>query len=61
MFKPGERAPDSGFYQCNCPGRHRYSTDVADHPLPPLPTGCSGSQWQLMQKRPTAWVTSGKE
>ena len=32
--------------------RHRYSTDVAGHVLPPLPQGCSGSGWRLAEARP---------
>ena len=53
-FKPGERAPESGFYQCDCPNSHRWSTDVAGHPLPPLPEGCAGSRWTLKERRPVA-------
>lgn len=51
-FKPGEKAPVSGFYECDSPCAHRLSTDVAGHTLPPLPEGCSGAAWKLREARP---------
>jgi hypothetical protein len=53
-YRPGEEAPESGFYECDCPERHRYSTNVAGHTLPPMPAGRRGSQWRLAEKRPEA-------
>jgi hypothetical protein len=52
-FRPGQKAPVSGFYECDCGKRHRYSTDVAGHVLPPLPAECSGGVWTLAQARPS--------
>ncbi|WIX76835.1 hypothetical protein QRX50_36220 [Amycolatopsis carbonis] len=52
-FSPGQKAPVSGFYECDTGCGHRYSTDVAGHVLPPLPKECSGSGWRLAQQRPT--------
>lgn len=51
-YRPGQKAPVSGFYECNCGDAHRVSTDVAGHVLPPLPQGCSGGVWTLKEARP---------
>lgn len=52
LLHPGQTAPVSGFYECDCGQRHRYSTDVAGHVLPPLPRECAGSGWRLAEARP---------
>jgi hypothetical protein len=52
LLHPGQKAPVSGFYECDCGQSHGYSTDVAGHILPPLPHGCSGRGWRLAQARP---------
>jgi hypothetical protein len=52
VLHPGQKAPVSGFYECDSGCGHRYSTDVAGHVLPPLPEGCTGGGWQLAQARP---------
>lgn len=52
LLKPGQKAPVSGFYKCDCGKEHRYSTDVAGHVLPPLPGQCSGTGWRLAEARP---------
>ncbi|MDK1348957.1 hypothetical protein QNO09_38055 [Streptomyces sp. 378] len=46
-YRPGEKVPESGIYQCDCGQSHEYSTDVKGHPFPPLPQGCSGIGWTL--------------
>jgi hypothetical protein len=51
-FKPGQKAPVSGFYECESGCRHRFSTNVAGHVLPPLPDGCSGGAWRLAEQSP---------
>ncbi|WP_209448838.1 hypothetical protein [Rhodococcus qingshengii] len=51
-YHPGQKAPVSGFYECDCGDAHRVSTDVAGHVLPPLPQGCSGGVWRLKEARP---------
>jgi hypothetical protein len=52
VLRPGQRAPVSGFYECDSGCGHRYSTDVAGHVLPPLPQSCEGGDWRLAQPRP---------
>lgn len=52
ILPPGTPTPESGFYECDCAQAHRWSTDVAGHPLPPLPSGCSGTGWRLAERRP---------
>ncbi len=52
-FRPGQKAPASGFYECDCGRGHRFSTNVAGHVLPPLPEGCSGATWRLAEARPS--------
>jgi hypothetical protein len=52
VLHPGQKAPVSGFYECDCGKGHQYSTDVAGNVLPPLPQGCSGGGWRLAQARP---------
>jgi hypothetical protein len=51
-FRPGQKAPVSGFYECDCGEAHQVSTDVAGRILPPFPQGCSGSVWWLKEARP---------
>jgi hypothetical protein len=51
-YRPGQKAPVSGFNECGCGDVHRVSTDVAGHVLPPWPQGCSGGVWQLKDERP---------
>jgi hypothetical protein len=53
MFRPGERVPESGIYECTCGESHRAftSTDVKGHTFPPPPESCSGIGWNL--KEPT--------
>lgn len=53
VFKPGEKVPTSGIYECDCDGRHPMdSTDVAGHTFPPPPQGCSGTGWKLKTATP---------
>ncbi len=52
MWKPGQKAPASGFYECDAGCWHRFSTNVAGHVLPPLPDGCAGTGWRLVEQRP---------
>lgn len=53
-LKPGERAPVSGFYDCDAGGGHRWSTDVKGHPMLTLPEECTGAVWRLAQQRPSS-------
>ncbi|WUH72026.1 hypothetical protein OHB13_37915 (plasmid) [Streptomyces sp. NBC_00440] len=48
-FRPGEKVPVSGIYECTCGQEHRAftSTDVRGHTFPPPPSGCSGAGWSL--------------
>jgi hypothetical protein len=52
VLRPGQKAPVSGFYECDSGCGHHYSTDVAGHVLPPLPEGCKGGGWRLTEARP---------
>jgi hypothetical protein len=46
-FRPGEKVPASGIYECDSGCGHRWSTDVKGHRFPPLPDGCKGGGWRL--------------
>jgi hypothetical protein len=51
MFRPGEKVPQSGTYECTCGQSHQVftSTDVRGHAFPPPPNGCSGIGWNLKE------------
>ena len=39
-FHPGQEVPESGFYECDAGGSHRWSVNVRGHRFAPLPDGC---------------------
>ncbi|MFC6879405.1 MULTISPECIES: hypothetical protein [Actinomadura] len=51
-FEPGERAPDSGIYECECGYHHQWRMDVAGDPLPEFPPGCPSSKWIFIGEQP---------
>lgn len=52
VLTPGQHAPASGFYECDCLHAHWHTTDAAGGVLPPLPDGCTGSGWRLASPAP---------
>ncbi|MEV5567895.1 hypothetical protein AB0L54_34330 [Streptomyces sp. NPDC052196] len=48
VYRPGEIVPESGIYECECAGHHRYSTDVRGHRFPPPHDECTGPGWKLV-------------
>lgn len=47
LHRPGDIAPTSGIYECDCGQHHEYSTDVKGHRVQPLHDACTGSGWKL--------------
>ncbi|GAA2635971.1 hypothetical protein SMC26_34410 [Actinomadura fulvescens] len=45
VLHPGQKAEQSGTYECDSGCGHRWSTDVKGQRLPPLPDDCKGDNW----------------
>jgi hypothetical protein len=53
VFKPGQRVPVSGIYECNADCRHTWSADVKSDHFPPLQDDCTAHGWKLTAKTPS--------